>query len=71
MAGWVVYSQFREGYIMFSMPKLLLLLTIVVIIFGASRLADIGSGLGKGIKNFRDSLKDEDQPKSLKDPNES
>jgi sec-independent protein translocase protein TatA len=55
---------------MFSMPKLLLLLAIVVVVFGASRLADIGSGLGKGIKNFRDSLKDkdEDPSKSLKDP---
>lgn len=56
---------------MFSMPKLLLLLTIVVIVFGASRLADIGSGLGRGIKNFRDSFKDDDQPKNLKDPRES
>jgi sec-independent protein translocase protein TatA len=56
---------------MFSMPKLLLLLVIVVVVFGASRLADIGSGLGKGIKNFRNSLKDEDQPKSLKDPNDT
>lgn len=55
---------------MFSMPKLLLLLAIVVVVFGASRLADIGSGLGKGIKNFRDSFKDDDQPKSLKDRNE-
>jgi sec-independent protein translocase protein TatA len=53
---------------MFSMPKLLLLLVILVVIFGVSRLADIGSGLGNGIKNFRDSLKDDAQPKSLKDP---
>lgn len=57
---------------MLSMPKLLLLLVIVVVVFGASRLADIGSGLGRGIKNFRDSFKDkdEDQPKNLKDPHE-
>ncbi|MBI5816505.1 MAG: twin-arginine translocase TatA/TatE family subunit [Nitrospinae bacterium] len=42
---------------MISMPKLLLLLAIVVIIFGATRLPAIGSGLGEGIKNFRKSLK--------------
>ena len=56
---------------MLSMPKLLLLLAIVVVVFGASRLADIGSGLGRGIKNFRDSFKDEDPSKSLKDHHES
>lgn len=56
---------------MFSMPKLLLLLGIVVVVFGASRLADIGTGLGLGIKNFKNSLKDEDNPKSLKEPHDS
>jgi sec-independent protein translocase protein TatA len=53
------------------LPKLLLLLVIVVVVFGASRLADIGSGLGKGIRNFRDSLKDEEPVKKLKDTSES
>lgn len=34
-------------------PELLLILVIVVVIFGASRLADIGGALGKGIREFR------------------
>jgi len=38
-------------------PELLLLLLIVVIIFGASKLPQLGKGLGEGIKNFRDSVK--------------
>ncbi len=35
------------------MPELIIILVIIVIIFGAGRLPEIGSGLGKGIKNFR------------------
>ncbi len=33
--------------------ELLLILGIVVLIFGATRLPQIGEGLGKGIRNFR------------------
>jgi sec-independent protein translocase protein TatA len=33
--------------------ELLLILAIVVIIFGASKLPEIGSGMGKAIKNFK------------------
>jgi sec-independent protein translocase protein TatA len=36
-----------------GIPELLIILVIVVVIFGASRLPQIGEGLGKGIKNFR------------------
>ena len=37
--------------------ELVLILLIVLIIFGASRLPEIGEGLGRGIRNFRQSLK--------------
>lgn len=37
-------------------PELLLILVIVVVIFGASRLPQLGKGLGEGISNFRDGL---------------
>lgn len=36
--------------------ELLVILAIVVVIFGASRLPQLGKGLGEGISNFRDSL---------------
>jgi sec-independent protein translocase protein TatA len=36
-----------------GIPELLIILVIVVVIFGATRLPQIGEGLGKGIKNFR------------------
>jgi sec-independent protein translocase protein TatA len=37
----------------FGLGEMLVLLAIVVIVFGASRLPLIGRGLGEGIKNFR------------------
>ncbi len=37
----------------FGTTELLILLGIVVLIFGARRLPEIGSGLGKAIKNFK------------------
>ncbi len=39
-------------------PELLLILVIVVLLFGVSKLPALGRGLGEGIKNFRNSMKD-------------
>lgn len=46
---------------MFGMgtSELLIILVIVVIIFGVGKLPDIGSGLGKAIRNFKKSTSDE------------
>ena len=46
-----------------GMPELVIILVIIVIIFGAGKLPEIGSGLGKGIKNFKNSTKDDDKEK--------
>lgn len=40
--------------------ELLIVLAIVVVLFGATRLTDIGKNLGRGIREFRHELKDED-----------
>lgn len=50
-----------------GMPELLIVLVIVVIIFGASRLPQLGEGLGKAIKGFKKGIaesqdKDKDKP---------
>jgi sec-independent protein translocase protein TatA len=42
------------------MPELLVILAIVIIIFGANRLPDLGRGIGSAIKNFKDGMKDDD-----------
>ncbi|HHB76964.1 MAG TPA: twin-arginine translocase TatA/TatE family subunit [Desulfobulbus sp.] len=48
-----------------GMPELIIILVIIVIIFGAGKLPEIGSGIGKGIKNFKDATKNEDKQKAL------
>ena len=40
--------------------ELIIVLVILLLIFGPSRLGEIGSSLGKGIKGFRRSLKDDE-----------
>lgn len=37
-----------------GIPELMIILFIIILIFGANRLPDIGRGIGKGIKNFKD-----------------
>ena len=39
-----------------GMPELLLILVIVLIVFGAGKLPELGAGLGKGIRNFKKSV---------------
>jgi sec-independent protein translocase protein TatA len=43
-----------------GVPELLLVLGIALIIFGPSKLADLGKGLGEGIRNFKGAVKDAD-----------
>jgi sec-independent protein translocase protein TatA len=38
--------------------ELVIILAIVILIFGANRLPELGRGIGKGIKNFKDATKD-------------
>ena len=41
-----------------GLPELGIILLIVIVIFGASRLPQLGKGLGEGIKNFKSSVRD-------------
>jgi sec-independent protein translocase protein TatA len=42
-----------------GIPELLIILAIIVLIFGANRLPELGRGIGKGIRNFKDAHKEE------------
>lgn len=44
-----------------GMQELIIILVIVLIIFGAGKLPEIGSALGRGIKNFKKSVKENDE----------
>ena len=43
-----------------GLPEILILLLIVVLIFGARRLPELGRGLGEGIRGFRSAMKGDD-----------
>jgi sec-independent protein translocase protein TatA len=40
-----------------GLPEILIILAIALLIFGPSKLADLGKGLGEGIKNFKSAVK--------------
>ena len=42
-----------------GLPEMLIILFIVIIIFGANRLPQLGRGVGSAIKNFKEGIKDE------------
>ena len=52
-----------------GMPELIIILIIILIIFGAGKLPEIGSGIGKGIRNFKKATKE--QPEELNPPNDN
>jgi sec-independent protein translocase protein TatA len=41
----------------FGLPELLIIFLILIVIFGASKLPQLGRGLGEGINNFKKGLK--------------
>ncbi len=47
-----------------GLPELLIIFLIVMVLFGAGKLAGLGRGLGEGIRNFRNSLRGDEHPKS-------
>ena len=57
-----------------GMPELIIILVIILIIFGAGKLPEIGAGVGKAIKNFKSaSIEPETTPppEKLEDPNKT
>jgi sec-independent protein translocase protein TatA len=52
-----------------GMPELIIILVIILIIFGAGKLPEIGGGMGKAIRNFRNATKDTENKKPDEDQN--
>jgi sec-independent protein translocase protein TatA len=50
-----------------GMPELIIILIIILIIFGAGKLPEIGSGIGKGIRNFKKATTDKPDEISYKE----
>jgi sec-independent protein translocase protein TatA len=48
--------------------EIVLIVAVALLLFGAGRIADIGKGLGQGIKNFKQGLKEADELNADKTP---
>ena len=56
----------------FGVTELIIILVIVLVLFGAKRLKNVGSDLGSAVKGFRTSMKDEEtKPKDQIEKSES
>jgi sec-independent protein translocase protein TatA len=42
-----------------GIPELVVIVFLIILIFGASRLPEIGRGIGKGIRNFKDATRED------------
>lgn len=51
---------------LFSPLHILLIIAIALLLFGPSKLADLGKGLGEGIKNFKTAIKEGEEGKDKK-----
>ena len=51
-----------------GIPELLILLFIVVLLFGVGKLPQLGKGIGEGIRNFKQAVKDGGQDSEKKEP---
>lgn len=41
-----------------GLPEVIVIVLIIIMIFGANRLPEIGRGIGKGIRNFKESARE-------------
>ena len=48
-----------------GMPELIIILVIIMIIFGAGKIPEIGSGIGKGIKNLKKATSESDKQEKI------
>ena len=53
-----------------SGTELLVVLGVAVLLFGGKKIPEVAKGLGEGIKNFKQAMKDEEQPAPKKEEEE-
>ncbi len=57
-----------ELLVIFSGPDLLVVLIVLVLLFGGKKIPDLAKGLGQGIRNFKGSIKSDEETKEEKKP---
>jgi sec-independent protein translocase protein TatA len=50
----------------FGIQELLIILVIAVLLFGGKKIPEVAKGLGEGIRNFKNALKNEEKPEEKK-----
>jgi sec-independent protein translocase protein TatA len=51
-----------------GIPELVLIFAIVILLFGVNKLPQLGKGIGEGIRNFKQSMREGNQDPEKKDP---
>jgi sec-independent protein translocase protein TatA len=51
-----------------SIGKLLIIFLVIMVLFGAKKIPDLAQGLGKGIREFKKAMKDEDDDQHSSEP---
>ena len=51
-----------------GLPELVIIVLVALLVFGGRRLGDIGRGMGEGIRNFRNAMRDEKPAEGEKNP---
>ncbi|MDR2790288.1 MAG: twin-arginine translocase TatA/TatE family subunit [Campylobacteraceae bacterium] len=44
-----------------GLPGLIVILLIIIVLFGGKRIAEVAKGLGTGVKNFKDAVKEDEK----------
>ena len=50
-----------------GIPELLIILAVAVLLFGGKKIPEVAKGLGEGIKNFKNALREEKKSEADKD----
>ena len=48
-----------------GVPELMIIFLIIIVLFGANRLPQIGKGIGEGIRNFKKGMKEGEEPEQI------
>jgi len=48
-----------------GVPELMIIFLIIIVLFGANRLPQIGKGIGEGIRNFKKGVKEGEEPDQI------